>query len=228
MNREVVASLASPTELARSGKAKTRQKPSSGLNSNGADSAATNSPASSPSAPTSPISVAGSKGSSWRSMGLSMPTAITTAAAISLFGRKAIRSCASGIMMSWSSARRSAKASWRRWPAICLWRPTEATCVLLRGEMIEALRPEAPPPSRADARDTSPPLRGMEDTQSHMGAPILHPTEWGGGGTRSVTEGGSPLALTPRPDRQTWCRASPATPARLIHTPPSHQTDPSP
>ena len=53
-----------------------------------------------------------------------------------------------------------------------------------------------PPPSRADARDTSPPLRGVEDKPSRVQAPILHPTQWGGGAERSEAEGGNPLKPT--------------------------------
>ncbi len=51
---------------------------------------------------------------------------------------------------------------------------------------------KAPPPSRADARDTSPPLRGVEDKPPPAGAPILHPTQWGGGAEQSEAEGGKP------------------------------------
>ncbi len=51
---------------------------------------------------------------------------------------------------------------------------------------------KTPPPSRADARDTSPPLRGVEDEPSRVEVPILHPTQWGGGAERSEAEGGNP------------------------------------
>ncbi len=51
---------------------------------------------------------------------------------------------------------------------------------------------KTPPPSRADARDTSPPLRGVEDEPSRTPAPILHPTQWGGGAEQSEAEGGPP------------------------------------
>ena len=52
----------------------------------------------------------------------------------------------------------------------------------------------SPPPSRAEkALDTSPPLRGVEDAPSLTAAPILHPTEWGGGAERSEAEGGNPI-----------------------------------
>ncbi len=54
-----------------------------------------------------------------------------------------------------------------------------------------------PPPSRADARDTSPPLRGVEDKPSAKLAPILHPATRGGGAERSEAEGGS----APEPSR---------------------------
>lgn len=51
----------------------------------------------------------------------------------------------------------------------------------------------SPPPSRAEkALDTSPPLRGVEGGPSLAAAPILHPTEWGGGAERSEAEGGNP------------------------------------
>lgn len=50
---------------------------------------------------------------------------------------------------------------------------------------------KSPPPSRAGARDTSPPLRGGEDVP-RAEAPILHPTQWGGGAERSEAEGGIP------------------------------------
>ena len=49
---------------------------------------------------------------------------------------------------------------------------------------------KTPPPSRANARDTSPPLRGVEDEPSRTPTPILHPTQWGGGAEQSEAEGG--------------------------------------
>lgn len=75
-----------------------------------------------------------------------------------------------------------------------------------------------PPPSRADARDTSPPLRGVEDTPSPISPPfrhpinadnaklsataILHPEQRGGGAERSEAEGGnSPSAASPPKSR---------------------------
>ena len=54
-----------------------------------------------------------------------------------------------------------------------------------------------PPPSRADARDTSPPLRGVEDRPSASLAPILSPHEvgerWLG---EAETERGNPVKPT--------------------------------
>ena len=58
-----------------------------------------------------------------------------------------------------------------------------------------------PPPSRADARDTSPPLRGVEDKPSPAAAPILHPAKRGGGAEQSEAEGGN-AASTSRSRRK--------------------------
>jgi len=55
---------------------------------------------------------------------------------------------------------------------------------------------KSPPPSRAGARATSPPLRGVEDIAAAAPAPILHPTQWGGGAERSEAEGGNPVAAS--------------------------------
>lgn len=50
----------------------------------------------------------------------------------------------------------------------------------------------SPPPSRTEkALDTSPPPGGVEDRPSSIAAPILPPTEWGGGAERSEAEGGN-------------------------------------
>lgn len=55
---------------------------------------------------------------------------------------------------------------------------------------------KSPPPSRAEkALDTSPP-GGVEDKPSRVQAPILHPTQWGGGAERSEAEGGNPRKPT--------------------------------
>jgi len=48
----------------------------------------------------------------------------------------------------------------------------------------------SPTPSRAKARGTSPPLRGVEDAPSSTPAPILHPAKRGGGAERGEAEGG--------------------------------------
>jgi very-short-patch-repair endonuclease len=65
---------------------------------------------------------------------------------------------------------------------------------------------KAPPPSPLRG-DTSPPLRGVEDAPSPAEAPILHPTQWGGGAERSEAEGGNPA----RPSRS---RRKPGTTER--------------
>ena len=52
------------------------------------------------------------------------------------------------------------------------------SAALPRPDMIELLRQDAPPPSRAGARDTSPPLRGVEDTPfTRPTPPSLHPAK---------------------------------------------------
>ena len=58
-----------------------------------------------------------------------------------------------------------------------------------------------PPPSRADARDTSPPLRGVEDKPAASATPILHPAKRGGGAEQSEAEGGN-AASTSRSRRK--------------------------
>lgn len=56
---------------------------------------------------------------------------------------------------------------------------------------MESSTENAPPPSRVKTRDTSPPLREVEDAPSLPAAPILHPAKRGGGAERSEAEGGS-------------------------------------
>ncbi|HEV7252381.1 MAG TPA: DUF559 domain-containing protein [Mesorhizobium sp.] len=61
-----------------------------------------------------------------------------------------------------------------------------------------------PPPSRADARATSPPLRRVEDEPASALAPILHPAQRGGGAdpTRSGGEAEGGTASTSRSRRK--------------------------